>query len=63
LASLFGLPVSTTHVSVGSLFGIGLTTGKANYAMVSAILLSWLVTLPCATIAAGTSYWLITHLS
>ena len=35
-ASLFGLPVSTTHVSVGALFGIGLTTGKANYPMVSA---------------------------
>src|SRR5215831_18306103 len=29
-ASLFGLPVSTTHVSVGSLFGIGLTTGKRS---------------------------------
>jgi PiT family inorganic phosphate transporter len=62
-ASLFGLPVSTTHVSVGALFGIGLTTGKANYTMVSAIVLSWLVTLPCATLAAGASYWLITHFS
>jgi PiT family inorganic phosphate transporter len=59
LASLFGLPVSTTHVSVGSLFGIGLTTGKANYPMVSAIVLSWLVTLPCATIAAGAAYWIL----
>jgi len=63
LASLFGLPVSTTHVSVGALFGIGLTTGQANYPMVSAIVLSWLVTLPCATLAASGSYWLITHFS
>jgi len=61
LASLFGLPVSTTHVSVGSLFGIGLTTGKANFPMISAIVLSWLVTLPCATIAAGATYWLATR--
>ena len=30
LASFFGLPVSTTHVSVGALFGMGLTTGQAN---------------------------------
>src|SRR2546430_1607631 len=30
VASLFGGGVSTTHVCVGSLFGIGLTTGKAN---------------------------------
>ena len=63
LASLFGLPVSTTHVSVGSLFGIGLTTGKANYQIISAIVLSWLVTLPCAAVAAGISYWVITHAS
>ena len=62
LASLFGLPVSTTHVSVGSLFGIGLTTGKANIPMVSAIVLSWVVTLPCASIAAGATYWILKSL-
>jgi PiT family inorganic phosphate transporter len=63
LASLYGLPVSTTHVSVGSLFGIGLTTGNANPRIMSAIALSWVVTLPCAAAAAGTFYWLATHLS
>ncbi len=63
LASLFGLPVSTTHVSVGSLFGIGLTTGKANFPTMNSIVLSWLVTLPCAAVAAGTTYWLIAHFS
>jgi PiT family inorganic phosphate transporter len=62
LASLFGLPVSTTHVSVGSLFGIGLITGKAKPRVISAIVFSWLVTLPCATIAAGAAYWLATRL-
>ena len=56
-ASLFGLPVSTTHVSVGSLFGIGLTTGKANPRAISAIVLSWLITLPCAAILGGSIYW------
>jgi PiT family inorganic phosphate transporter len=63
LASLFGLPVSTTHVSVGSLFGIGLTTGKANLGMMSAIVLSWLVTLPCAAMAAGATYYLCLSIS
>jgi inorganic phosphate transporter, PiT family len=62
VASLFGLPVSTTHVSVGSLFGIGLTTGKANLRMMSAIVLSWLVTLPCAAVLAGSAYWLTNSL-
>jgi inorganic phosphate transporter, PiT family len=62
LASLYGLPVSTTHVSVGSLFGIGLTTGQANLRVISAIVLSWLITLPCAAILAGTIYWSTTFL-
>jgi inorganic phosphate transporter, PiT family len=61
-ASLFGLPVSTTHVSVGSLFGIGLTTGKANVPMVSAIVLSWVITLPCAAALGGLTYWAATSL-
>ena len=30
-ASTAGLPVSTTHVSCGSLFGIGATTGEARW--------------------------------
>jgi len=60
LASLFGLPVSTTHVSVGSLFGIGLITGKANLGTINAIVLSWLITLPCAAVVGGAFYWL-TH--
>lgn len=57
LASLSGLPVSTTHVSVGSLFGIGLTTGRANIRTVSAIVLSWVITLPCAALLGAGIYW------
>jgi PiT family inorganic phosphate transporter len=63
LASLFGLPVSTIHVSVGSLFGIGLMTGQANLRMIDAIVLSWFVTLPCAAATSGAAYWLIAHVS
>ncbi|HWV98513.1 MAG TPA: inorganic phosphate transporter [Candidatus Acidoferrum sp.] len=56
-ASLFGLPVSTTHVSVGALFGIGLTTRQADFAVIRNILLSWLVTLPCAAAFSALVYW------
>ena len=52
-ASLSGLPVSTTHVAVGSLFGIGLATGEVNVRTMTGIALSWLVTLPCAALLAG----------
>jgi inorganic phosphate transporter, PiT family len=55
-ASKLGLPVSTTHVSVGALFGIGLTTKNANNRMMASILLSWLLTLPCAALCAAGVY-------
>ena len=57
-ASVFGMPVSTTHVSVGSLFGIGVVSGNANAPMVGAIVLSWVVTLPCAAALAAGTYWI-----
>jgi inorganic phosphate transporter, PiT family len=58
-ASRLGLPVSTTHVSVGSLFGIGLVTRQADLRVVMGIVLSWVLTLPIAAILAGGSYWLL----
>jgi PiT family inorganic phosphate transporter len=61
LASTFGLPVSTTHVAVGSLFGIGLTTGQANARVMFNIALSWIVTLPCAAFIGGAAYSVLKH--
>jgi len=52
-ASIHGMPVSTTHVSVGSIFGIGTATKKADYRMIGKILLSWLLTLPIAAIISA----------
>jgi PiT family inorganic phosphate transporter len=53
VASRFGLPVSTTHVSCGSLFGIGAVTGQAQWKTIAGVLLAWIVTLPLsATLAA-----------
>jgi PiT family inorganic phosphate transporter len=46
VASRFGLPVSTTHVSVGSLFGIGLVNGMARRKTIFSILIAWVTTLP-----------------
>ena len=58
LASAFGLPVSTTHVSVGALFGIGLTTRQTNVRVVRNIVLSWVITLPCAALIGAAVFWL-----
>jgi PiT family inorganic phosphate transporter len=58
-ASRFGLPVSTTHVSCGSLFGIGAATGQSNRRTIATILLAWFITLPVAAGLAGFSYWIL----
>ena len=55
-ASYHGLPVSTTHVSVGSLIGIGVTTGRVKWRPVMGIVLSWVITLPCAASVGGLAY-------
>jgi PiT family inorganic phosphate transporter len=58
-ASRFGLPVSTTHVSCGSLFGLGAVTGGARWAMIRTILLAWVGTLPLAAALAAGLYRLL----
>lgn len=56
VASRFGLPVSTTHVSCGSLFGLGAATGQAHLSTIAHVVLAWVVTLPiAAALAWGTS--------
>lgn len=55
-ASLHSLPVSTTHVSVGSLLGMGITTRQVHWRMVSEILLAWVSTVPCGAVLAAIAY-------
>lgn len=59
VASKFGIPVSTTHVSVGSIFGASMLTGERNHRMINSILLSWVITLPSAMLFSGVIYWLL----
>lgn len=61
-ASKLGLPVSTTHVSVGSISGVGLASGKIDLAELSKILMSWVITLPCAATIAALTMWLVSSL-
>jgi PiT family inorganic phosphate transporter len=58
-ASVHGLPVSTTHVSVGSIFGLATVTKKADIKVIRNILLSWLLTLPIAAICSASIYNLL----
>ncbi len=56
-ASRLGLPVSTTHVSCGALFGIGAVSGSANWAAIATILLAWVTTLPVGGALGALCYW------
>lgn len=59
-ASFWALPVSTTHVTSGGIFGIGLLRhNEADWRRVQDILLSWVGTLPLGAALAAGLYWLL----
>lgn len=58
-ASHLGVPVSTTHVSCGALFGIGVANGKAHWKTIGGIFSAWVLTLPVAAAVAAMSFWLL----
>lgn len=59
-ASRLGVPVSTTHVSVGAIGGVGLARASVDRSVLGAILLSWLLTLPIAAFF-GAAIYVIGH--
>jgi hypothetical protein len=56
-ASRLGMPVSTTHVSVGAITGVGIINGTADKSVFGGILLSWIHTLATAAAIAATMFW------
>lgn len=61
LASVFGFPISTTHVVVGSVVGVGMARGMelVNVGILKNILISWFATVPVAALASAGIYLLI----
>jgi len=55
LASRTGLPVSTTHVAVGAVIGVGMArgVGAIDLRVIGGIVLSWIVTLPVGGVLAA----------
>jgi len=51
-ASKLGVPVSTTHVSIGSIAGVGMRAQTLDWVVLRQIMLSWLATLPLAAALA-----------
>lgn len=55
IASILGLPVSSTHILIGSILGIGIVNKQANWALMKPIGLAWIITLPAACVISAIS--------
>ena len=62
-ASKLGMPVSTTHVAVGSIAGVGAGAKTLNWHALRNVLLSWVATLPLALIVAAGVFRLLRAVS
>ncbi|MEW6910784.1 inorganic phosphate transporter [Trueperella pyogenes] len=54
-ASLLGLPVSSTHILIGAVLGIGLVNQNTNWGLMKPIATAWVITLPVSAAIAGTA--------
>ena len=61
LASRSGLPVSTTHIAVGAVMGVGLARGigALDLRVIGKIILSWIVTLPIGGLLAAFFFFVL----
>lgn len=62
LASILGIPVSSTHILVGAVLGIGVCNGHANWALMKPIGVAWVITLPVAGGMAALAFVVLRHL-
>jgi len=65
-SSLMGLPLSTTHILVGTVLGISCVDAgnlqAMNWKVISSILMSWIVTIPCSGIMSVVSFAVLRYL-
>lgn len=61
LASGLGLPVSTTHIAVGAVMGVGLARGigALDLRVIGGIILSWFITVPVGAILAAIVFYIL----
>ena len=61
IASMMGLPVSTTHAAVGAYIGVGLARGLAalDLNVLWKIMLYWIITVPVAAATCAVIYCLL----
>ena len=59
LASTLGIPVSSTHILVGAVLGIGVVNRATNWRLMKPIGAAWIITLPSAALLAALTLTLL----
>ncbi len=52
-ATKFGIPVSSTHILIGAVLGIGILNKDANWKLMKPIAMAWVITLPASALMAA----------
>ena len=60
-ASVLGLPISSTHVLIGAILGIGLVNHSTNWSLMKPIGLAWIITLPVSSLLSAFAFVLLRH--
>jgi PiT family inorganic phosphate transporter len=60
IASLFGIPVSTTHTITGAIVGVGSARklSAVRWGIAGNIVWAWVLTIPCSAFVAAVAWWL-----
>ncbi|KEX87368.1 putative low-affinity inorganic phosphate transporter [Corynebacterium pseudotuberculosis] len=58
-ASVLGLPVSSTHILIGAILGIGIVNKAANWRLMKPIAMAWVITLPAAAFVSGVAVFVL----
>lgn len=60
-ASTMGMPVSTTHILIGAVLGIGLAESqqRIHWHLVRTIFIAWLITIPAVGVLSALVFWLL----
>jgi PiT family inorganic phosphate transporter len=60
-ATVFAVPISTTHVTTASIMGVGATRrlSAVRWGVAGNIVVGWVLTLPAAGAVAAVAYFLI----
>jgi PiT family inorganic phosphate transporter len=59
LATKMGIPVSSTHILIGAVLGIGVLNKDANWKLMKPIIMAWIITLPVAAISSAVFFFIL----